>query len=108
MLSPNNRKYKVTKETITKLIGDFKGNIEDLGQYIYEAIEQEKTLRSERTRIQNVLIHAQNVYDEAKQRHKREMNELYEECPHYETSWHGDPAGGSDSYTECSLCGKQW
>lgn len=96
------------RETITKIIRDFKGDISDLGLHIYNEIELEKKLRGERTRIQNELIKAQNIYDEAKRKNQSALRDLYEKCPHHETSWHGDPAGGSDSYTSCDLCGKQW
>lgn len=49
------------------------------------------------------------------ERHKAEMAELeaaeraiQSQCPHYETTYHADPAGGSDSHTVCNLCGKWW
>jgi len=29
-------------------------------------------------------------------------------CGHYDTTYHGDPAGGSDSHTSCNDCGKTW
>jgi hypothetical protein len=28
-------------------------------------------------------------------------------CRHWKSRHHGDPAGGSDSFTECEICGKE-
>ncbi len=32
---------------------------------------------------------------------------IQEECKHWFTTYHGDPSGGSDSFDECQICGKQ-
>jgi hypothetical protein len=29
------------------------------------------------------------------------------ECQHGKTTYHPDPSGNNDSYTECDLCGKE-
>ena len=31
---------------------------------------------------------------------------IQNDCPHDETTYHGDAAGGSDSFTRCDLCQK--
>jgi hypothetical protein len=37
-----------------------------------------------------------------------ELEAVYQKCGHPFTKHHGDPSGGSDSWTECLVCGKQW
>ena len=36
---------------------------------------------------------------------RKRTQTLYRRCPHQRGHYHGDPAGGSDSWTECPLCG---
>ncbi len=35
----------------------------------------------------------------------RERARIRKSCKHQTTQYHGDPAGGSDSWTECQICG---
>lgn len=34
-----------------------------------------------------------------------ELAAIQASCPHSETQFHGDPSGGRDSWTECTICG---
>lgn len=50
--------------------------------------------------------------DEAKSDHAKIMTQLGAQrgeiqggCLHYETTYYGDAAGGSDSHTSCDICG---
>lgn len=47
-------------------------------------------------------------------RHKVEMDavhknyrDIIDQCSHYSKTRHTDPSGGSDSFTECDICGKE-
>lgn len=35
-----------------------------------------------------------------------EKQKVMKKCDHLDTTYHGDPAGGSDSFTQCNICGR--
>lgn len=37
----------------------------------------------------------------------KKITEWQSECPHLETTYHADAAGGSDSHTDCNWCGAE-
>lgn len=66
--------------------------------------------REEVRSARHAIILEIHVEDE---RHKRKiarlnakMAEMRTKCQHKKCTYHGDPAGGSDSYHECDDCGK--
>ncbi len=93
-------------ETIAKL---FRGCRDDgeksrlIGRMLNEI---EKTQR-------RLLSYQENVRAEERRRVTADQTlrstlaEIQSKCPHLETTFYGDPAGGSDSHTSCDLCGKE-
>ncbi len=38
---------------------------------------------------------------------KQTLREAQAKCDHPKTTYHPDPSGNNDSYTECDVCGKE-
>jgi hypothetical protein len=38
---------------------------------------------------------------------KEKLREAQKKCDHPVTTYHPDPSGNNDSYTECDVCGKE-
>lgn len=38
---------------------------------------------------------------------RRHLQEAQSKCEHPKTTYHPDPSGNNDSYTECDVCGKE-
>ena len=36
---------------------------------------------------------------------EHEKQKVFKSCDHLDSTYHGDPAGGSDSFTRCNICG---
>jgi hypothetical protein len=51
---------------------------------------------------------AKREFDARIKKLDEESIEIREACPHYSTTHHPDPSGGSDSYSQCDHCGKEW
>jgi restriction endonuclease S subunit len=69
---------------------------------------------TEITEIQKRKWEIRKQQQEMKDRHNAEIGDLRKEevrnhnrCPHYISNYHGDPAGGNDSYSDCDICGFQ-
>jgi len=94
-------------ETIKKLVDEFKGEQSELGDYIANAIETDKTLHQELRSI------TRDEQDE-EERHKKAVGEinarrvdLQKQCPHLETTYYPDASGNNDSEHICDLCGRR-
>lgn len=51
---------------------------------------------------------AYKAYQEKLEEIKKEQKKLRSNCDHPLFSYHGDPAGGSDSFHSCDICGWEW
>lgn len=58
-----------------------------------------ETVRRRRRRIES-------EFEEVKHRREAAWKVLQERCPHENTGYNQDPAGGHDSFTECLDCMK--
>lgn len=100
------------KETLERLIREHDSQDSlarygraDLAGYIASVLEEEKALTK---RLRSI---AQDQRDEIERhagevkRLRKAMDDLRSECPHHETTYHGDPSGGSDKSDICDLCG---
>jgi hypothetical protein len=47
-------------------------------------------------------------HDDAKRAIESEIKQLQDKCGHPQSIYCGDPAGGSDSFHSCNICGAQW
>lgn len=84
------------------------------GKPVYPALEdrinKELPLATE---VHNERLALEKAMRDEEGRHCQVMNNLKEDktilqekCLHWMQTYHGDPAGGSDSYHECQVCGK--
>lgn len=64
--------------------------------------------------IQRDVYLAEENIRKCKERCKKEIDKANQElrqvrskCFHEDTTYHGDPSGGSDSFTTCNICGAE-
>ena len=95
------------RDTLKALIAAYlKDDGPDVPLYVSSLVEQERVLRGkiadirrdEKAELRRHEL-AMDAIDEARRN-------LQAECPHHESTYHSDPAGGSDSCEPCDLCGK--
>lgn len=79
-------------------------NANDISQALILVTTIQKTKSSyiwKKQDLQNELIINLQKID-------KDILELQNRCPHYSTTYYGDPSGGNDSYTCCDICGMSW
>lgn len=91
------------KQTIERLIRAYQGD--DLAGYLAAELERERQLRSELDRLKIAEHDLWQQHNKARLELNAECVTLQKSCPHHETTYYPDPAGGSDSDTICDLCG---
>ena len=106
------------KETLSKIIAE--AQISDeitighaititppdyLAGIITDVIELDKKLRNICYNLRTKIVTENERHKSELAKIDKEFEALYKMCPHYETTFHGDPSGGNDSYTSCDLCG---
>jgi len=98
------------KETFSRLIKDYLKNntVDKLPDHISYLIDQEciiknrmNKLRQEKNKERDRRLNIDNNFNE-------ELKEIQLKCPHFEYVFYSDPAGVSDSYYSCDLCGYRW
>jgi hypothetical protein len=62
--------------------------------------------RKEYVRLRWEIADADAAHERKLKRIDKKIRELRTKCKHAKTTFHGDPAGGFDSYSECIDCGK--
>lgn len=94
----------ITKEMITAMIAKCYPNTiaEQLPDMI---LGVEKTIK-QLSDVERRLAALQKSFDEAKKQLEVEKQAIMVKCMHYVIDYHADPAGGFDSYSSCSICGK--
>jgi len=70
-----------------------------------EKVERIDSIRSRINAVRAKRAAAVDVYYAACMQLDQEIVEIQFNCPHWLTKYHGDPAGGSDSWTQCEICG---
>ena len=95
----------LSKDTMKGLIDAYKGD--DLADYLWNQQDSARKIRETCNQIRRDRDRLIKDYKEAMKLldSKDRLNEM--NCKHWETTYHGDPAGGSDSFFECRFCGKQ-
>jgi hypothetical protein len=97
-------------ETLQRVIDHYlgqDGRESALGEHLATVLDGERTIKQR-------LVDLSRDRLETTKRHMQENEELHyrlcgiqNSCMHWETTHHGDPAGGSAAYTSCDLCGKE-
>lgn len=86
-----------------KMIGSM--NDDCAAKILAEELERIKILKSKIKAEQLLKEQAKLEYYKIFQKADAEISRLQKNCNHEETQYYGDPAGGNDSYTECTICG---
>ncbi len=67
---------------------------------------------SQVTRLEDKLKKVKKSKAELKEEYDRQLGycnaiikDIQKECPHYILDYESDPAGGSDSFDQCTICG---
>ena len=94
------------KQTLKTLIDKYIGD--DLAGYIYNQQMLVNNIVRQRQLLQDEQFKLNEEYHQDSNTIKQKLKDLQLTCPHLEYSYHGDPAGGSDSFNECRQCGEQW
>jgi len=94
------------QETIARLVRECPDD-DDLAKLLHEQLELEKSIRKRRYEIRSQEEQVRKQHEEAMKTLRDQWRLLWENCPHHETTYHPDPAGGSDSHMACNLCGKE-
>ncbi len=96
-------------ETLKRLIDEYVGQHghEGLGSHISIILDQEKRIGIELRSLYQKLTFERDKFQKTQNEIQEKIATIQKECPHWEISYCGDPAGGSDSYNECVLCKKR-
>jgi hypothetical protein len=98
------------QETLQKLIEEYtvtNHGVEDLAQFLSSTIEQERVLAKRLATCRQQAKSERAQHKEEMERIHQILEDIQAECPHHETTYCGDPSGGSDKSETCNLCGKE-
>lgn len=94
----------IKKQTLEALIREFKGN--DLALHLTTELEKIEQIEREITRIRNAKTREFEAHRQRMANLDTEISKIQEKCQHFSKTYHGDPAGGSDSFYRCDHCEK--
>lgn len=78
-----------------------------LATALTEAIRRHDGVRLTLTAHRQKVLREEDRHRDAMKALGAELKRIREGCSHPEWVYHADPAGGSDSFHECSVCGEQ-
>jgi hypothetical protein len=88
-----------------KLFADIKDK--DIIMGIIEKVKKVNSIQREINILNQSKREEKEKYMKAIGRIDFLIEQQRERCSHELTSYYGDPAGGSDSFTTCDICGKE-
>jgi hypothetical protein len=96
----------ISKKLLESIIDKMPPEETDLAEYLYKTLGKLREIRNwlaeirqKRTELEEDLLRNRKLLEE-------NAGRIMAMCPHYTTTFYGDPAGGSDSHTNCDWCGK--
>lgn len=99
----------MSSDTLKRLIDEYLKDhpVEHLPKYVAGVVEQEEKIRAELRSLESIGrgMHERHAAEVAELEAK--MRAVRSKCPHHETRFYGDPAGGNGSYYECVVCGAE-
>ena len=66
-----------------------------------------RTVENRISTLRRQLEAEEERHDERVNKIEREIAGIRGRCTHRKRTFHGDPAGGNDSYYRCDICGKE-
>ena len=97
----------MSKDAIKKIVKD-RPCAELLPDWLHECLFRVEQIQQQRNNVLVQISKEDDKYLKALQDLRCTMQAVQSNCPHWDQTYHGDPAGGSDSHTICNICGKQW
>lgn len=86
---------------------DFVGDASELPLLMAEAIVAAQAVRGDVRRIKRVRVEAEEQFQKQLDTFDARLARVRAACKHESTTYYGDAAGGSDSYTSCNICGAE-
>lgn len=80
---------------------------ESVGDQIDRELTKYENLAREIRKIKQRRADADIAHENAVASLGANIRSLQGQCDHPSTTYHGDPAGGSDSFMECDVCGAE-
>lgn len=74
---------------------------------IADALAIQDDIRKRLRRVRDERSDIEAEYKADLIRLDQERDEIRRSCPHFTSTYHGDPSGGRDSWTECDDCGAE-
>lgn len=74
---------------------------------VYAALKTLDQVKSSIAVVRAEAIRATDQYEKTMKIVKQRIAEIEKGCPHYSTSYEGDPSGNNDSQTTCDTCGAE-
>ena len=96
----------LTKKIIDKIIRACPSD-HDLANWIVEQIQVLQRIRKLKRDLKQEEVRIKEDFVGAMRSIEKSRESFQEECPHYHDEYFGDPAGGSDSFYRCELCGRE-
>ena len=93
---------KSNKDIVAGLIKEYKGD--DLAGYIAKNLEMIETVKDNTMKIYRAREETKVTYNRQLAAILKDEKAIQSRCRHLDITYHGDPAGGSDSHTRCNHC----
>ncbi|MFA5344680.1 MAG: hypothetical protein WC315_00160 [Candidatus Omnitrophota bacterium] len=94
----------MTKDLIAKFVREYNGS--DLPGDLFTYLTKMEGIKETRRKLEKERCQIDASYHKAKEEWALRLRALQATCPHPETAFCGDPAGGHDSYYICTYCEK--
>lgn len=91
----------ITKELINSIMA--KANDADS---IYTELKKVESIRASIKSLSSEIEVEHKRHQEKKREIESELKKVRELCQHWTQTYHTDPSGNNDSYSECNICGK--
>lgn len=94
----------LSSQALKKAIESYQGD--NLAQFIVDLIYKVKDIETKIQTNRMQLNAARHNWEVAQKTFSSNLTIYQSQCKHPSFSYWGDPAGGSDSFNECDICGK--
>lgn len=96
----------MTEGVIRELLNHPTAPVQDIPKYLAGQFLRISMIRNRVYKHQERLRKLKEEHESAVKKEKEDFKKVQDECRHEEADFHSDPAGGRDSYRECTICGK--
>lgn len=83
-------------------------NDESLPCFLYARLTNIQEIKRKICNCNTEINNARKQCKDKIEKLKEEIKLIRKSCNHIDFSFYGDPAGGSDSFNKCNICGEEW